>query len=301
MRRQRLVHPNDVQSRFETLTSGPFESASVWQASDGEASPLHARRAHHSVPGSIGVKQAIVPDRGGKPMKTLAGPWRSALLVLPLALACPGAARADRVDIADPTLLGDVVRYIDLGEPEYESSLVSEVRFRRDAAGVGVYSYVYAVQSGRYFPAGESDPRLLSYGVTEFPSFSPASRHGAILSTDTFWRGEFVPNPTATIRDVTALDDGFLVIPGPSFEGQFIVLYVESRNAPVARGLLTYTARNFEVDYETGERIYVTDSFRRDGMLVPTPEPGSIVLFGSGLAALVIRHRRRRGAGARPH
>ena len=41
--------------------------------------------------------------------------------------------------------------------------------------------------------------------------------------------------------------------------------------------------------HENGDRVDEYDSFQRDGAFVPTPEPGTIGLFGLGLATLAAK------------
>ena len=72
------------------------------------------------------------------------------------------------------------------------------------------------------------------------------------------------------------------------------VVYVQSPLPPSRHGILTYTGR--VTDHDHGG-VVITDSTQRDGVLVPTPEPGTIGLFGLGLAGLAAklrasRHRR---------
>jgi hypothetical protein len=208
------------------------------------------------------------------------------LLCVAALLAVPAGAHAERVDITDPTLLGDVVFRADLGQSEYEESQVNEVRFAN-----GLYSYIYAIQSGRYFPDGDTDPSLVSYSIAGHPL---EDTWGAIRSSDEFWRHEYAVNPTAAVSRIDRIHDGFIVIPTGAFEGQFTVVYVQSPLHPVLRGILTYTAYNVEVDYDTGERTRIYDSYSKPGFVVPTPEPGSVILFASGLAAIVMSRRRRR-------
>jgi hypothetical protein len=208
------------------------------------------------------------------------------LLCVAVLLAAPVGAHAARVDITDPTLLGDIVLSIDRGQSEYEESQVTEVRFAN-----GLYSYIYAIQSGRYFPAGDSDPRLVSYSITGRPL---EETWGAIQSSDEFWRGDYAVNPTAAVSRIDRIHDGFIVFPVGAFEGQFVVVYVQSQLPPVLRGLLTYTAYNTEFDFETGEYVRNYGSYSKGGFLVPTPEPGSVILFATGLAAIVMNRRRRR-------
>jgi hypothetical protein len=77
------------------------------------------------------------------------------------------------------------------------------------------------------------------------------------------------------------------------------VVYMQSPRLPSLDGVLTYTARGcIELTDEGGEcdlpENIVTASFQRDGFAVPTPEPGTIGLFGLGLAGLAAKLRARR-------
>ena len=210
------------------------------------------------------------------------------LLFLVAALAPAAAASAERVDITDPTVLGDVVLSIDRGQSENEDSQVTEVRFAN-----GVYSYIYAIQSGRYFPEGDTDPRLVSYSMTGHPL---EDTWGAIRSSDEFWRGDYFPLATNAVDRIDRIHDGLLVIPLNPYEGQFTVVYAQSTLPPRLKGVLAYTAYNIEVDFDTGQETRIYDTFRKSGFLVPTPEPGSLILFGTGLAAIVMNRRRRRAS-----
>ena len=76
--------------------------------------------------------------------------WPVLLVLTALMLVHPPSARAERIDIDDPALLGPVLQSIDLngngGAFGYEH-LITEVRY-----AAGVYSYVYAIQTSPYFP-----------------------------------------------------------------------------------------------------------------------------------------------------
>ena len=153
-----------------------------------------------------------------------------------------------------------------------------------------------------YFPGSETN-RLLSFAVRGHPL---EETWGAIRHTDPTWEEHtgYPLNPrAATVESITPLFDGFLVVPGPNHDGSCDGgLICQSPLPPSLDGELTYTARGCIVFFpDEGEcglpGNIVTDSFQRDGFAVPTPEPGTIGLFGLGLAALAAkvrasRHRR---------
>jgi hypothetical protein len=208
-----------------------------------------------------------------------------ALLLAGTMLAHPAAVRAARIDISDPTALGPVLLSLNIGQAPTSESLISEVRF-----AAGIYSYVYAIQTSPYFPFSfEGEPNLLSFSVTGHPL---GGTWGAINSSDSFWGG--FGAPTNNVADIAPIYNGFQVVPGFNGAGSFTVVYRQSSILPALNGMLTYNARNYEVDVSSGERTYIYDSFSDGPMIVPTPEPGSIVLFGLGLAAFEVRRRTRR-------
>ena len=97
--------------------------------------------------------------------------WPVLLLLTAIMLVHPPGARAERIDINDPSVLGPVLQSIDLGEPNpdgFSSSLITEVRY-----AAGIYSYISAIQTSPYFPSGsglsEGEPQLLSFAVTGHP------------------------------------------------------------------------------------------------------------------------------------
>ena len=58
---------------------------------------------------------------------------------------------------------------------------------------------------------------------------------------------------------------------------------MQSPLPPSRHGILTYTGRVRDVDHDP-EGIVRIESFQTDDVLVATPEPGTIGLFGLGLA-----------------
>jgi PEP-CTERM motif len=212
--------------------------------------------------------------------------WSVLLLLTALMLVHPPSARADRIDIDDPTLLGPVLQSVDLnnrGVNDYER-LISEVRY-----AAGIYSYIFAVQTSPYFPAGfgqsEGEGELVSFAVTGHPL---GGTWGAINSSNEPWAGESIPvHPTNTVVSMTPLHDGFLVVPERNNSSTFTVVYMQSPRPPSDHGILTYTGRSYCFSEpfcfdENGDRVYEYDSLQRDGAFVPTPEPGTIGLFGLG-------------------
>lgn len=211
-------------------------------------------------------------------------PW-TAIAVVAIVVAAPSRAGATRIDIGDPAVLGSVIQSVDLsgdgGALGYEH-LISEVRF-----AAGVYSYVYAIQTTPYFPfTPDGEPTLLSVEIT---GHAFTGDWGAIDSLNSIWPpSDFGPigGRTTPVVDIESIDDGFRFVPERSGAVGYTVVYVQSSRPPTAGGSLLYTAENYTVDPETGQRTIVVDSFRRNGALVPTPEPASIALFGAGLVGL---------------
>ena len=133
------------------------------------------------------------------------------LLLVAIMLLYPSTARAARVDIDDPSLLGSVVRRVDVthGGANGLEHLISEVRY--DA---GTYSYIYAVQTSPYFPSGfglsEGSPELVSVAVTGHTFWSPET-FGAIYGSDSIWGG-CCSAPTNTVESITLIPGGFLAV-----------------------------------------------------------------------------------------
>ena len=223
--------------------------------------------------------------------------WLVLPIVTAILLACPTGARADRIDIHDPALLGSVVQRVDLHHGGQDDALINEVRYAS-----GIYSYIYAIQTDPHFPCAfglcEGEPQLVSFAVTGHPL---EGTWGAIYNSNAYWDSDPFPvgGQTSTVERITPVFDGFLVAPLDMGAGTFSVVYRQSLFPPSGRGMLTYTARNYCFSDPScfdanGQRLYEYDSHTSDGALVPTPEPGSIVLFGFGLAALAARRRARR-------
>ena len=210
-------------------------------------------------------------------MLTRSGVPRALAILTAILLGCADTAYGTRIDITDPTLLGPVLVRVDSGQREYDSSRISEVRFLD-----GIYSYVYRIQSGWNDAPGDSDPALLSFSITGHPL---GQTWGAINSSSEFGQ-------TNAVRSITPIYDGFFaVLEWPAPESSWTVVYTQSLLGPSTDGLLTYTSRNGETDWNTGEWVETDYTIRHRGiMLVPTPEPASFVLFGLGLV-LVARRR----------
>jgi len=215
-------------------------------------------------------------------------------------LACPTSARGERVDIDDPSVLGPVLQSIDLnGNANDFERLITEVRFV-----AGIYSYILAVQTSPYFPAGfghgEGEAELVRFAVRGHPL---EGTWGVVRHTDPAWctvgtcgPPPFPSRPTNAVQSMSPVFDGFAVVPVANGGGSFTAVYMQSPLLPSPHGVLTYTGRNYcfsspECFDENGNSLYEYDSYQRDGVLVPTPEPGTIILFGSGLAILAARRR----------
>jgi hypothetical protein len=110
----------------------------------------------------------------------------------------------------------------------------------------------------------------------------------AIYTSSSVWGG--FGSPTNTVVSMTPLYDGYLVVPElVNQAGSVTVVYMQSALPPSRDGILTYTGR--VKDQGQDPPVVITDSEQWDGMLVPIAEPGSIVLFGLGLASLAAKRR----------
>ena len=106
-----------------------------------------------------------------------------------------------------------------------------------------------------------------------------------------FWSAndDLPPRPTANVASISPIFDGFRVFSQPG-TGSFAVVYMQSPLPPSRHGILTYTGRVNDHDHG----IIRIESFQTDDVLVATPEPGTIGLFGLGLAGLAAKLRARR-------
>jgi hypothetical protein len=203
-----------------------------------------------------------------------------------LVLVHPPSARADRIDIDDPSELGSLVFRENFGTDVFNNSKIADVRY-----AAGIYSYIYAIQTSPHFPGSGDDNELLSFAVR---GHSLEETWGAIRHTDPTWSDGFLNPQAVTVESITPVFDGFLVVPGPNRDGVWTVVYMQSPRPLSQHGILTYTARGCILDFPVFDECrlpenIVTDSFQQGGFAVPTPEPASFVLFGLGLAALAAK------------
>ena len=211
--------------------------------------------------------------------------WSVLLLLTAIMLVHPPSARADRVDINDPTVLGPVLLSDRIFDANPYETTVAEVRYLG-----GIYSYIYAVSSTPYFPGTACcEASMVSFAVTGHPL---EDTWGAINSSDVFWSAndDLPPRPTAPVASISPIFDGFLVVSQPE-TGSFAVVYMQSPLPPSRHGVLTYTGRVRDFDHDG---IVIIESSQTDNVLVATPEPGTIGLFGLGLAGLAAKLRARR-------
>jgi hypothetical protein len=210
--------------------------------------------------------------------------WLVLFLLAAIVLVDANSARAERIDINDASLLGPVLISQDLGDSPYQN-LIAEVRY-----AAGVYSYVYAAQSNPYFPGTSCcEAGIVSFAVTGHPL---ENTWGAILGSDEHWPADFEeqePGQTRPVERITPVYDGFLVVPERA-PGRYTAVYMQSVLPPSAHGILTYTGRVIDYDHDPDGRLRI-ESFQRDNVLTPVPEPSSIVLFGFGLAMVTAKRR----------
>ena len=115
------------------------------------------------------------------------------LLLLTAMLVHPPSARADRIDIDDPSVLGPVVLTKD-----FVQDTTSEVFFIRTEVRLtaGIYSYIYAVQSDSELP-GILGQRMLNFSVTGHPL---EETWGAINNSSSYWHPEHVGEGSTVSR-----------------------------------------------------------------------------------------------------
>jgi hypothetical protein len=211
--------------------------------------------------------------------------WLVLSLLPAFVLVHPSSAHATRVDIDDPSLLGPVVLSNVIYDANPYERAVAEVRYKG-----GIYSYVYAVSGSPYFPGTSCcEASMVSFAVTGHPL---EDTWGAINSSDLFWAADNPDRPlgtTAHVSSILPIFDGFRVVSQPG-TGRFAVVYMQSPLPPSGHGILTYTGRVRDFDHDPGGIVRI-ESFQKDDVLVPVPEPGSFVLFGLGLASLAAKRR----------
>jgi hypothetical protein len=211
---------------------------------------------------------------------------RRAALTAILLIGSTSPALAARIDIDDPALLGPLLLRDDIWRANPYERAFADVRYDG-----GIYSYIYAVSGSPYFPGTFCcEAQMVSYAVTGHPL---EDTWGAINGSAADWIAH--PNEsgysnTATVESISPVDDGFIVVSTPG-TGQFAVVYMQSPHPPSRQGSLTYTGRVRDHDHGG---ILIIDSFQRGDVLAPIPEPGSIMLLGSGLLGLCTEMRRRR-------
>ena len=129
------------------------------------------------------------------------------ILLLPTAimLVHPPSARADRIDIDDPSELGSLVFRENFGTDVFNNSKIADVRY-----AAGIYSYIYAIQTSPHFPGSGDDNELLSFAVR---GHSLEETWGAIRHTDPTWSDGFLNPPPPPSRASRRLSMVSLLFP----------------------------------------------------------------------------------------
>ena len=111
--------------------------------------------------------------------------WPALLLLTVIMLVHPPSARADRIDIDDPSDLGPVgYPPCDLRRQRGTERAVAEVRYLG-----GIHSSIYAVSGSPYLRARLMEASMVSFAVTGHPL---EDTWGAIYSSDVFWSADDV-------------------------------------------------------------------------------------------------------------
>jgi PEP-CTERM motif len=200
--------------------------------------------------------------------------WPVLPILAAILLVSPRSARGARIDIDDPSVLGPVRFSVDVGG-QHSAHWISEVRFAD-----GIYSYVYAIQTSPTFPSTLNQMTHFAVLGEGGPLFE--STWGAIHGSDEAWPHDGLPvGRTNQVARISLSHHFFGAVPVSAPEFTYTVIYAQSLQRPGRNGFLSYVAHGEGASGEAGA----------DGLLLPAPEPGTIVLFGSGLALLAGKRR----------